>query len=305
MWLVVPLCLLFVGMLWWARIRNHEPLPPADATTPVAVTPPGPATPAVPAVVPEAPPVQEVVIVPEPEPAIQIPEIPLSGFEISPGIQEYAEHGPLGAPSMIQLATALEAAGQFQRALLAWERVLDSMNAADDQRATACQAIKRLRPTLPDWNADPKSSLPLVIHVSTHTSHKEALTPILNELPKVLATASSAIVTLKVNAEFAKTGRPDPAVPAAVAIWFSRAATDEQTSPVTAFTPHSGEPLRDQLLSAIFKALAGQIAKSGAPLIAPRATASAEATAAASLGELVTRAQWQSFASSLATPGSD
>lgn len=304
LWLVVPLCVLFVGILWWARMRNYGGLP--EVPTPVAETPPSQPPAVEPAPVEPAPPVA--VPVPEPEPVVevpQIPEIPVTNLGISPSLDEYVEHAPLGAPSMAQLATALEAAGQFQRALLAWERVLDSMSANDADRTTAIAAITRLRPTLPDWNTDPKTTLALVLHISTNTSHKQALTPILDSLPKLIGTASSSIVSVEVTPEFSKSTRSNPSVPAAVAVWFTRTEKDSLSTEVIAFTPAAGttpEALRSQLLAAMFKCIAGELAKSAAPLVAPRLPGDSVSPSEHDFSRSITRAQWQAFAHALVKP---
>jgi hypothetical protein len=61
---------------------------------------------------------------PEPEPPKE-PEIKLGSLETAPGLEAYAVDSQQGADHLIKLATALEAKGSFQRALLAWERVID------------------------------------------------------------------------------------------------------------------------------------------------------------------------------------
>jgi len=305
LWLVVPLCMLFVGMLWWARIRNQgfdkiDLAPVASKTAeqpaPAAVEPP--VTPPR-AVVVELPQAVEV------EPIVEQPQIPLSGLDISPALTEYAEHATLGAGPMIQLATDLEAGGHFQRALLAWERVIDSMEADASQRLSASASIARLRPTLPDWNADPQSTLPLVLHVSTDSSNKAALAPLLDELPKTIARASSAIITVSINVEYAKTKRPDPGVPASIALWFSAGGKNPAATEVAAFLPdpETPETLRAELQRAVFHVVAVNLRKMASPLVAPR-VAAAEAKPLEDLSHLITRAQWQLFASSLVKPPS-
>ena len=305
LWLAIPLCMLFVGMLWWARIRNQG-LNKLDVI-PVATRPVEPVTPPVIAEPVETPPRAVVIEIPQPvEPVVELPKIPLTGLGISPALNEYAEHAALGADAMIQLATALEAGGHFQRALLAWERVLDSMEAGESQRATACQAIARLRPTLPDWNADPQSILPLVLNVSTDSSNKPLLDPLIVELPKIIAAASSAVVGLSVKVEYAKTKRPNPAVPAGIAIWFTPAGKNAPTTEVATFTPHpaTAETLRSELLRAVFNVVAANVGKSASPAIAPRVPA-AEAKPVEDLTHQITRLQWQAFATSLTKPAAN
>lgn len=299
LWLVIPLCMLFVAMLWWARIRNQiEKFDP----TPVAsqeFDPPPP--PPVAADSPVTPPPVAIIEAPEPvAPVVEAPKIPVAGLAISPALNEYSEHSALGAEAMTELATTLEAGGSFQRALLAWERVLDSMEADETQRANACHAIARLRPTLPDWNADPKATVPLVLRVSTDASNKQSLATLLDELPNFIAIASSAIVAISVEVEYAKAKRPDPAVPAGIAIWFSPAGKNSPTSEVAAFTPQAAtaEALRQGMLRAIFNIVAASTPK-------PARTPAPEGQPLDDLTHLITRFQWQTFATSLAAPAAN
>jgi hypothetical protein len=296
--------MLFVCMLWWARIRNQgfdkidvTPVASkaAEKAAPVVLEPP--VTPPPPVAV-ELPPVVDPVT-----PVVEQAQIPLTGLDVSPAINEYAEHATLGAGPMTQLAVALEAGGHFQRALLAWERVIDSIDADDSQRLSASQAIVRLRPTLPDWNADPKSTVPLILHVTSDGANKAALAPLLDELPKVIARASSAIVAVTVEVEYAKIKRPDPSVPASVAIWFSAAGKNAAVTEVSAFIPHpeAAETLRNELQRAVFNVVAVNLRKVASPFVAPR-VATADAKPLEDLSTLITRAHWQHFANSLVKP---
>ena len=66
----------------------------------------------------------------EPKPTNVTPEktvetIPPGDFQQAPSLAEYGAYGDKGADAMIQLATLLETKVQYQRALLAWERVID------------------------------------------------------------------------------------------------------------------------------------------------------------------------------------
>ena len=81
--------------------------------------------------------------------------------------KHYGERSPQGAAHLIELATALEEASEPRRALLAWERVMDLTKPDETQAATAISSIKRLRPTLPDWNPKPETAIAITLHAST------------------------------------------------------------------------------------------------------------------------------------------
>ena len=78
---------------------------------------------------------------------------------------------------MISTARLMEDNGNFELALLAWERVVDMSKADASQRDQALLAIQRLRATLPDWNSDPSRALEIVLHAGAGKTTAEALTP--------------------------------------------------------------------------------------------------------------------------------
>ena len=78
-----------------------------------------------------------IVKAPEPPPIVEEPEIDLGDLTTPATVQSYGELSPQGAAHLIELATGLEKKGEFQRALLAWERVIDLAPADAAQAATA------------------------------------------------------------------------------------------------------------------------------------------------------------------------
>ena len=113
-----------------ARVEASVPQPnhPDDAvSTPPAPPPPPPVV--------DAPPAQN-----------------LGDLGKPPALDDYTDLAANGAAALMERATALESVGESQRALLAWERVLDSTNPEKTEAETAIAAIQRLRPTLADWN---------------------------------------------------------------------------------------------------------------------------------------------------------
>jgi hypothetical protein len=114
------------------------------------------------------------------------PFLELGDFETSPGLSEYSEHASKGVDYLVRLATELEARGEFQRALLAWERVLDSCEAKADERTTASSAVARIRPTLPRWNIDPVAAIPLVLQIGSTRPESQELQTVASRIERFL-----------------------------------------------------------------------------------------------------------------------
>ena len=88
-------------------------------------------------------------------------------LESSPGLAEYSEHAQKGAAFLSRLAATLETHGESQRALLAWERVIDSCESTRAEFEEAGDALDRLRPILPNWNIDPEGDLNILLQFGT------------------------------------------------------------------------------------------------------------------------------------------
>ncbi len=99
----------------------------------------------------------------------------LGDFAVLPAIDAYAWIPPSESSKMVALATELESSGQYQRALLAWERVIDHCEANQEQGELALKSIMRLKPGIQTWNVDPTACLPLNIEIA---GNKDVLTPL-------------------------------------------------------------------------------------------------------------------------------
>ncbi len=231
----------------------------------------------------------------EPE-APKEPEINLGSLETAPGLEAYAVDSQQGADHLIRLATALEAKGSFQRALLAWERVVDLGKADAATQFKAIESIKRLRPTLPSWNIDPEGSIPLVIHAGTGPATAPALKPLLEEAANLIGEASGGVVS--VTAEIAVGKKAvDASGPAPVAVWFSGPAKDSPSSEVLSFTLSEHASLRDQVLRTVYKLVSAQLSGKtaySAPLILQTTEDPVDA-----LTHRVTRLCWREMAAAL------
>lgn len=257
--LVILLSILVVGGVWWYGSRDKDFLTPpseqelalirerveasAPKTPPVEIPPPP---------VVETPP-------PPPPPPPQEPPKPVIEFGdlgSPPTLQEYSGHADKGAAYLVELATLLETKGESQRALLAWERVLDCGKPDESQIQAAISAIQRLRPTVPDWNPDPKKALAITLQAGTGRKTAKLLAPVLEQTAREIERASAGIlkVTAKVTAGKDTRGASSPAP---VAVWLAGPAKNARSTEVLSFTVGTPDQLGDDVRLTVFQILRG------------------------------------------------
>lgn len=298
---VILLSLTVVGGVWSFGIRNKDFLTPPSETELVAIRERVEIRlsqqDAVPE--PEPPPVQE----PPPVEPMAMAEpkkkIELGDLTSAPELTLYAERSPEGAPSLIELAKALEENGHFSRALLAWERVIDLTRPDGEQSAAAFSAIRRIQPTLPSWNLDPTNAIPVILHAGTGKSMAKKLKPVLDEVAQELSKASSGILifSAKVTA-----GKNDLTAngPTPVALWLAGPSKDSVSTEVLSFTVESNDSLRIDVLKTIFQLMRGHLNQTTS-YTTPAALADDEAPLDA-LSYRFTRLCWHEFGASLRLP---
>lgn len=260
--LVIFSCLAVVGGTWWhgrrntdfltppseskladIRMRVESSLPPADHPGDAVSVPP------------------EIRNAPPPAlPETLKPVIKPGDFTRPPSLYEYADLAQNGSNYLIDLAVMLEAEGQFQRALIAWERVIDTGKPDESQSSAAITAIKRLRPTLPDWNTDPSQAIPITLHAGTGENTAPILTPILEEAARDLERASAGI--LKITATVAA-GRGNLAASGSppVALWLAGPTPKNRSTEVLSFTVDSPETLPQEVRKTVFRILRSYLAR--------------------------------------------
>jgi len=295
--LVLLLSLAVIGAVWWFGTRNSDFLTPPPASKLVAnrtkiessLPPADPPddTVAVPAVVAETtppPPVEE------PKPTIV-----LGDLNSPPTLQEYSDLAPKGAAHLMDLAGLLETEGAFQRALLAWERVLDMGQADASQASTAIAAIKRLRPTLPDWNTERAGAIAITLHAGTGKKFAKTLTPVLEKTARELESASSGI--LKVTATIT-TGRDRRSTTgrAPMVIWFTGPKKNSASTAVLTFSVGSPQSLGDDLLKTVALLVRSYLGETS------YVTAATGDNPLATLNSHITRRNWQELGTRLNCP---
>ena len=113
----------------------------------------------------------------------EITEFELGDLVASPGLDAYQNFARRESPDrLFELSSALRARGEFQRALLAFERVIDTSEADPNSRAEAAQGIAALTKNLPNWNIDPSNEMILNLHLGMAHKPSDHLRDVLQEV---------------------------------------------------------------------------------------------------------------------------
>jgi len=251
--------------------------------------------------VPKSEPPPTLVIAPVEPIVIEEPkkEIDLGNLTDPLDLKLYAERATEGSPHLIELAMALEEKGHFNRALLAWERVIDLTRPDGEQSAAAFAAIRRIHPTLPSWNSDPTKAIAITLHAGTGKSMAKTLKPVIAEIATELSNASSGILSFSIKVAAGKTDLTANG-PTPVALWLAGPSKDLRTTEVLSFTVDSEEELRQDILGTIFQLMRGYLNQT-TTFTTPAALASDEPPLEA-LSYRFTRLCWQEFGTSLNLP---
>ncbi len=244
-------------------------------------------------------PVVEPLPAPPPPAAPPKPPIDLGDLAAPPTLHEYGNLPSKGADYMIELATALEKKGEFQRGLLAWERVLDLTKPNEAQAAMAVSSIQRLRPTLPDWNTKPEAAVKIMLHAGTGRKLAKILTPILDDVARTLEISSSGIIKVKAKVTAGKTNTAANAS-TPVALWFAGPDKNSPSTEVLSFTVDSPEAIRSEIFRTVLLVIRGHLSRTTTYRL-PSALGNGDDPQQA-LDSRVTRLSWNAFATSLNPP---
>ncbi|MCW1924878.1 hypothetical protein OKA05_20110 [Luteolibacter arcticus] len=205
---VIPLAIGVIALPWWAWTKDMDFLtPPSDfqlrrirADTAAALSKPRRD---------KAPNSREDLQREVQSPIKPPPEIDPGDPHAPAAIDAYREEAAgKGANALIDLAVHLEEQSGNARALLAWERVLDSSKPDDSQRAAALAGIQRLRPAVAPWSVDPLAK-PLVLEAAINTPVPHpSLEGLLEEAARITANSSAGLVKFVPRVDL-----PDPPQP--------------------------------------------------------------------------------------------
>lgn len=227
-------------------------------------------------------------------------------------IDDYREHAAEGAAAFVELAAHLEEQSGNPRALLAWERVLDSCQADEAQLTAAYSGVQRLRPLLAPWNIDPVAAIALTLEASVaKETAADDLEEGLAHCADILNRKSSGLIQFSPRLERPVTkekkqtkGKKDdtPADAETTAPLVSlQILADGESSASTGLIefplPADPDEARRALLTAAYKLVGSQIA-AATELTPPRSIAGGDDPLSA-LGTRITRLSWQEFGKSL------
>ncbi len=229
-----------------------------------------------------------------PDPAGEKNDVPPS-----PSLNTYAELAAKGSRHLIELATLLENAGEFPRALVAWERVIDSATPNLRQATAAIAAIKRLRAKVPLWNNNPATAIPIVINASSSSKLDKSLKPAVEQAAHDLQRASSGIMLVTTNVSIPRKTSSKNA-PATVELWLTGPDDKSSSTPTLSFTVTKPEDLQADVLARIFRITSNRLGQNHA--FTPVPPMAKDEAALYALAFHITRLRWQEFALSLNAP---
>jgi len=295
--IAIPVCILTVVLIWWAGTRKMDFLSsPSEArlerireetlaSLPMSRMEEDAISIKVP--LPEDDP-------PPPDP-VEIEEpVDLGDITSPPVLDTYSDRAPEGAAKLLALASALENAGAFQRALLANERVLDLAQSTPEEIQSAITAIQKIRPTLTLWNTDAETALPVTIHIGTGQKFAELLPEILESVTRDLNLSSSGLIAFSYKLNIGKSIQTTDA-PTPVAIWITGPEKNSPSTDVLSFTTEDTETLKQDQLKTVFNLIRGHLSKSTAYNPAPETLEDP----VPALSSHITRLLWQEFATLL------
>ncbi len=294
----IPICLLTVFLIWWTSTRDMDFLTPPSEARLSQVRAEALASLPVSRLEDDAISIK----VPPPNYADTIPDttatvepVDLGDLESPSVLDTYSDRAPEGSLKLLALAAALERAGAFHRALLAYERVLDLSESDAEQIQSAVSAIHRLKPTLPDWNTDPEKTAQAVIHIGTSDTFSQILPEILTKITRDLNIASSGIVRFSHVIHIGRRTIQTKDTPTPVAIWLTGPGEDAISTDVLSFTTDDPATLRNDILKTTFNLVRGHLSKAAAYNPAPEALDDP----LVALESHITRLLWNEFGKTL------
>lgn len=297
---VLLLCFSVIGGVWWINTQGFDFMTPPTADEVAEIQAKAEASNAQPERTNE--PIKPPTLRPgipdaHPDSAPKPPAVDLGDLDSPPTLEAYSDRAIDGHARLAELAGLLEKEGEFQRALLAWERSLDMTKPDTSQAAAAIAAIRRLRPTLPDWNTDPAAAIHIVLHAGTGPSLAPALKPVLEAAAKELTLASGGILHVTPDLAVGKHSAPKGPIPAA--LWLSGPTKESASTDVLSFTVEPTDDLTNDVYRTAFQLIGNHVKRAGQ--LTPPVEPSGEETALQALQSNITRLSWREFGKSLNT----
>lgn len=230
----------------------------------------------------------------------EITDADLGDLDAAPGLAAYRSFARQEAPSRVfELSSTLRARGQFQRALLALERVIDTSEPDPEALAEAAKGITALAPTLPQWNVDPIAELPLNLHLSSARDAPESVKAAALKVATLIKKSSGDQLEIipKILSNGTKNALPD----SPLALWL--ATTGDQsasTAVITLRVTDDAEAAFAEIAKAVSQAVRSRLVKEEYVTPPPL-----KATSEELISVYITRLMWRDFAQSLVNPAED
>ncbi|HSP43421.1 MAG TPA: hypothetical protein VLO11_11165 [Luteolibacter sp.] len=282
---VVVLCLIVIGGGWWWWTRDRDFLAPPSEETLSRIRA------GISSRTANGDGVREIDPAPAPDPR---------PAPAPPRLGEYLELARDSPGKLTELAADLEAQGDFQRALLAHERMIDSTTVTGDALASPLQAVRRLRAKVPQWNARPEGALVITLHAGTGEDNAARIEPVIGRLAAEMSRASSGILSVRPNIHLGPAGGHGD-LPPPVAIWLGGEADSSPATLVRSITLDGDDDPETEIALTILEILADQLSKQSSLRIPPPTAAD---DFGFSFADRVTRLSWETVGSTLDSPDS-
>lgn len=219
------------------------------------------------------------------------PHIEVGDLAEPPALDAWTERHEFPAASFIDLASRLETDTRFPEALVAWERVIDHVEADADERLAALNGIRRLREFLTSAGTPDTEPTDLVLAVETPADRIELTLRAAAEAAEILDRAAAGQIS------FESVVDPIEATPPVIRVSFRNAAGDVSALTETP-APETEDRLRRSILKAAFNSVSASLAleESLQPISLPEPGEEP----ADSLALRITRRAWNLFRKSLA-----
>lgn len=228
-----------------------------------------------------------------------ITDTELGDLEAAPGLDAYRDFAlKNSAERLLELSSVLRTMGQFQRSLLALERVIDTAEASPAELQEAGQGIGALSPTISPWNIDPAGAYNLTFNVGTAGDASAELKAAALDIATLIKQHSGNLIDL--SPKITRGEQTEIVAGSPITLWIAASSDPSRSSPVLSVKPPEDiAQLADKLTLMTFHTIRNELEKFGYPLPQPL-----EEAPKTLLSTQITRLMWREFADSLspATP---
>lgn len=227
--------------------------------------------------------------------APKAPHFDLGDLLAAPSLSTYDNY--MQRPDILEkIAPILEKKGEKQRALLAWERLVESPQASAQQYQQSKENIQRLKTSLPPWNPDPLAAIPLSLHIGATPPDKALLLQALKDVAHLVESSSGYTIRLTTSLHIGKGKTPLHLNKTPMAIWIK--GKKEETLPLSFMVnPYDSEALKEGFLRAVFMLLISDMKMRHIPFLPT--VPDKKSPVQKALFSCISRHQWELFAKHL------